>query len=633
MPVDDVKRPHYSEGQYLRPADFVAEQEYHRDAQRRTNLGHHTWGIFSGLELVEKPRDGAQGKVDLFVQPGFAVDGFGRAIEVFAPYKLDASILNQQSGTGWTSIWIRYATELTDPPPPGYEACASPNLATRTHEIFCVEAGTFTAWHDDVTYAGRDTPDSGLVPDLSVPAQALPQDEEKARWRIRLGSVNWDGADFVAAQNDQDRARYFESRAYGGVIADKLLAQGASIRISSRPVPPPLAAGQAGVTATLEGSLVVDRTASVGTADVMAPLTIRASTSAQDPAEETIGLEDAGGAASWLIQQNPSSRRGLAIMEAQAQPNPPAPRLFVRKGGNVGVGTLTPDRPLAVRAAMQSQELVSFEDPSGTVRWHLNQMLYGTKAGLNFVETGVADGRLFLAVGGNVGVGTVDPRTKLDVAGDVTWGGNSILQSDQGGSIELGGSDSTPGVGTPYIDFHYNGKKEDFNTRIINDGDGVLSLKATRAAASGDLTVAGLVGVAGWPAAPATPGWGGGVHTWDLEAEGTVWSKNGYELGSGAGRVKVPVDVFAADTVLGFFGPVSGTTSFTLTSRLPSVSGALFMIAPSAFTAGVFGTGQIGVAVDHVARVNQNSFSFVYQYSVPAFATLQRVAYVVVFTP
>jgi hypothetical protein len=76
---------------------------------------------------------------------------------------------------------------------------------------------------------------------------------------------------------------------------------------------------------------------------------------------------------------------------------------------------------------------------------------------------------------GNVGIGTVVPRERLDVAGNIRWG-NNWLGLDQGGSIELGGDSSTPGVGVPYIDFHFRGHTQDFNTRIINDENGRLSI-------------------------------------------------------------------------------------------------------------------------------------------------------------
>ena len=89
----------------------------------------------------------------------------------------------------------------------------------------------------------------------------------------------------------------------------------------------------------------------------------------------------------------------------------------VDTNGNVGIGTTSPDRPLAIKAVNASQELISFKDPNGATRWHINQNLNGTLAGLNFVESGVADGRLFLKAGGNVGIATVNPQRKLQIGG------------------------------------------------------------------------------------------------------------------------------------------------------------------------------------------------------------------------
>jgi hypothetical protein len=56
----------------------------------------------------------------------------------------------------------------------------------------------------------------------------------------------------------------------------------------------------------------------------------------------------------------------------------------------------------------------------------------------------------------------------------------------------------------------------------------------------GNVWVAGRVGTLGWPATPRTPGWGGGIRTWDVEAEGTMWSQHGYKQGSDA-RTKTNV--------------------------------------------------------------------------------------------
>ena len=107
--------------------------------------------------------------------------------------------------------------------------------------------------------------------------------------------------------------------------------------------------------------------------------------------------------------------------------------LRVTADGNVGIGTPNPDRPLTVQAQGASQELISFKDAGGATKWHINQDLGGSNPGLNFVETGVADGRLFLKPGGNVGIGTSNPLTKLDVRGDILLPGIHLQQSAQGG--------------------------------------------------------------------------------------------------------------------------------------------------------------------------------------------------------
>jgi hypothetical protein len=81
-------------------------------------------------------------------------------------------------------------------------------------------------------------------------------------------------------------------------------------------------------------------------------------------------------------------------------------------------------------------------------------------------------------VDGRAGFGTDTPRARLDVgADDIVWG-NSRLSSDQGGSIELGGHQTLAGKGTSYIDFHFQDLAQDFNTRIINDADGQLTIAA-----------------------------------------------------------------------------------------------------------------------------------------------------------
>ena len=89
--------------------------------------------------------------------------------------------------------------------------------------------------------------------------------------------------------------------------------------------------------------------------------------------------------------------------------------------GNVGIGTASPDRPLTVKGT-STNEWISLMDNANAVQWHLNY-----KSGLDFSETLVADYRLFLQDGGNVGIGTNDPQGyKLAVNGSAAkLGGGS----------------------------------------------------------------------------------------------------------------------------------------------------------------------------------------------------------------
>jgi hypothetical protein len=67
--------------------------------------------------------------------------------------------------------------------------------------------------------------------------------------------------------------------------------------------------------------------------------------------------------------------------------------------------------PLVIKA--NGVDVLAFEDNTGTPKWHWN--LIGN--GLNFVESNVADYRLFLEVGGQVGINTNSPSEQLDVNG------------------------------------------------------------------------------------------------------------------------------------------------------------------------------------------------------------------------
>lgn len=128
---------------------------------------------------------------------------------------------------------------------------------------------------------------------------------------------------------------------------------------------------------------------------------------------------------------------------------------------------------------------------------------------------------LFGYAGGALGTTATGPKTALswDALGNLKWA-NSRLLVDQGGSLELGGTNATPGSGTPFIDFHFSGKTEDFNTRIINNADGQLSLYAAQLNISGIANVAGATNLYGALTVAGSITAHGSFHRFGLDSNG-----------------------------------------------------------------------------------------------------------------
>jgi hypothetical protein len=105
-----------------------------------------------------------------------------------------------------------------------------------------------------------------------------------------------------------------------------------------------------------------------------------------------------------------------------------------------------------------------------------------------------------LYVLGGVGTtGDLTVATRLTAVGAVFWRDRTnMLSTDQGGSIELGGSQGRANPvagGRPLINFHYGtGTAQTFNARLINSADGRLDFKTyqeSTAVTNNPLTVTG----------------------------------------------------------------------------------------------------------------------------------------------
>jgi hypothetical protein len=466
----DIERLNYYEGEFLGAVDFQAEQEYHRDMRRRHNLGQHTWGIVTGLELAQVPNtlmDGTATDVDVFLQPGMAVDGFGREIVVLNQVQLTAEMFaafyNPSSSATPTLmyVWIGYQQSLLQPPA---DACTSMNVSNafgRIEETYMLSVtatstpqpnGAVVVGGNDVTLSSSssttitDPPSIPIPNDESVPFQEFSTDDSNLIWWVALGRVKWDPYNQVFVQISTDPVQAATSagfgRVYAGDVAAWLYAPAAIYKIVDRNSPYPLPATTPvpildGVAVEIAGSLQVDylfnaeTIALIGAAydstnpAPLSPLTIEASSASTN--QDLIQFRDPTGNETWYINQNlDGTTPGLNIGEMNQTASPPTPMdgvLFLQNGGNVGVGTTDPQQNLSVNAAINLDQAdkntgtlnpgLSFGSNSGE-GIASNQKAGGANAnGLDFYTSSQI--QMSITSAGNVGIGTTAPEQNLSI--------------------------------------------------------------------------------------------------------------------------------------------------------------------------------------------------------------------------
>jgi len=225
MATDEILRLHYYERQYLGAADLEDQQLYLRDMRRRHNIGHHTWGIVIGLLMVEEPVAGDPTAVDVYIQPGMAIDGFGRETIVMSPVKLDPQLFEAFANQQHRAVWIRYDQELANQARGGFAQCSGTNQFGRIQETYKIVIDPKPPTHEDVTVNGKkEDPTSTDLPiplDESIPYQEFPDDNNQPTWLIQLGWVNWDGV-AVKFIPTNPASRLTDDRSYVGAVAETI---------------------------------------------------------------------------------------------------------------------------------------------------------------------------------------------------------------------------------------------------------------------------------------------------------------------------------------------------------------------------------------------------------------------------
>ena len=247
-----LERPRFFEGQYIGSADLEAVIAYARDLGREHALGAHSWGVATGLDLVEV--EGESGGVDYFVLPGFGWDGYGRPIVLLEPKQVSpGKFAGLPSGD--QTVWLRYDETPFRGLRPGFETCGAEEAYSRIRENVEIEVGSFALSQREggIEVAGVATDDARLAPRLfqdaepdstdntapvlcdgAVPHQAFPADSE--RWLVPIGVATWqNGAPgSLQARSETSLKLSRTLRRMAGIVTEGLFAADGVIRLRDR---------------------------------------------------------------------------------------------------------------------------------------------------------------------------------------------------------------------------------------------------------------------------------------------------------------------------------------------------------------------------------------------------------------
>ncbi|MFL5256254.1 MAG: tail fiber domain-containing protein [Rhodopila sp.] len=236
-------RPQFFEGQYIGADDLQTIVAYARARHAQHLLAGHGWGVAAGLELIEQPNP--DGSVSVWLQPGYAWDGYGRSILVDTPTPIDATQL-QGSPTGAWFVSLAYTETLQDAVSASFGVCDGTNTFLRIAEGFRIVISAtpqLGQMQSGVVESGTLRPDPRLVRrisdptgpflcDANVPEQGDNPLGGKAVWLIPLGMVGWNsGTQQVVRLNPLQRQNARLFRRNVASVAEEILAPGGLLRL------------------------------------------------------------------------------------------------------------------------------------------------------------------------------------------------------------------------------------------------------------------------------------------------------------------------------------------------------------------------------------------------------------------
>jgi hypothetical protein len=241
--MNGIARPQFFEGQYIGADDLDTIVNYARRRHGQHLLAGHGWGIAAGLELLEQPNP--DGSFSVWLQPGYAWDGYGRSIVVDNATPLDATQLQGKPAGAWF-VWLGYTETQQDAARASYGVCAGTDTFLRIAEGFQVvisgqlpldqqqsgvmESGTL---RPDARLVRRlSDPDGAFLCDANVPEQADNPLGGKAVWLVPVGLIGWNGGTQQVRSLTADEkigARLFRRNV--AAIAEEIWAPGGVLRL------------------------------------------------------------------------------------------------------------------------------------------------------------------------------------------------------------------------------------------------------------------------------------------------------------------------------------------------------------------------------------------------------------------
>ncbi|MBD2094082.1 hypothetical protein H6F90_02800 [Trichocoleus sp. FACHB-591] len=433
------KRVRYFDAQFLKDQDFIDEQKYHLDRQRRSLRYLHVSGIVDGLTV--EPGDGNNGdaKSQATIAPGTAIDQNGcqivlvpsdppetvglesyrgQTVEIFISYQEIESDMAQEGSKAnrrWHERPLITVVKLGD---------KAPLAGVRLARLNVSSSGLVTIDRNDPTvrqYAGISLPSSDNArPTLRSGG------EEASNLAVLSGSLS--------ISNNVGIGTKFPK--------DKLSIQGGALSFANENAVPQMGIDYDTATDTLRvrsnrdaqvlntNLLSINRTTgnvSIGTSTTSGGLEINRG--GTNDLAFSLNSSGAGWGSGLQFRNTATNARTYGIYSGSdgkwhfADVNSSSDRLVVDQVGNIGIGTIGPNARLEVKLANATTDTSLKLEHIGS-NFIVRPL---TAGGTSSVIENTGGGALVInPKAGNVGIGAGDPKAKLTIQTPKDYDGDTI---------------------------------------------------------------------------------------------------------------------------------------------------------------------------------------------------------------